>query len=72
MVTDKTTLLPSKPHRMGGNASNNVIRDFQYRENAANKGSEEAVDSLCVKLEKKLQFIIANVLTEVRALIWIF
>ncbi len=31
----------------------------------------EAVDSLCAKPEMKLQSIIANVLTEIRDLIWI-
>ncbi len=31
----------------------------------------EIVDSLCAKLVMKLQSIIANVLTEMRALIWI-
>ncbi len=30
-----------------------------------------AADSLCAKLAMKLQSVIANVLTEVRALIWI-
>ncbi|WP_214630548.1 hypothetical protein [Paenibacillus agaridevorans] len=37
----------------------------------ANKVLNEAVDSLCAKPEMKLQSIIANVLTEIRALIWI-
>ncbi len=35
-------------------------------------GINEAVDSLCAKLEMKLQSIIANLLTEIRGLIWSF
>jgi hypothetical protein len=34
-------------------------------------GHPEAVDSLCAKLEMKLQSIIANLLTEMGAFIWL-